>query len=93
MELTEIREEIDKIDEELVRLFCARMGLSAQVADYKKAHGLPVHVPAREEAILRAVAERSGAEYAEYTCRLYAAIFELSRCYQEKRWNDSGVNE
>ena len=45
MDLTEIRQEIDGIDQELVRLFCARMNLSAQVADYKKANNLPIFGP------------------------------------------------
>ena len=36
MELSEIRKDIDAIDEELVKLFCDRMALSAKVADYKK---------------------------------------------------------
>ena len=34
MDLDEIRSEIDKIDDELVRLFCQRMHVAAQVADY-----------------------------------------------------------
>ncbi|MDY3224788.1 MAG: bifunctional chorismate mutase/prephenate dehydratase [Candidatus Faecousia sp.] len=85
MELSEIRKEIDEIDEELVRLFCARMNLSAQVADYKKANNLPIFVPARERAILQKVAELAGSEMANYTRVLYSMLFELSRSYQSKR--------
>ena len=33
MDLSEIRQQIDEIDQELVELFCRRMSLSAQVAD------------------------------------------------------------
>ena len=57
MDLSEIRQQIDAIDENLVRLFCQRMNLSAQVADYKKANNLPIFVPARERAILQKVAQ------------------------------------
>ena len=85
MELSEIRKEIDGIDQELVRLFCARMDLSAQVADYKKEHNLPIFVPARERAILQKVAELAGPEMANYTRVLYSMLFELSRSYQSKR--------
>ena len=53
MELKELRNEIDLIDDELVQLFNKRMQLSAQVADYKKEHNMPIHVPAREREILR----------------------------------------
>ena len=42
MDLSEIRQQIDEIDQELVELFCRRMNLSAQVADYKKANNLPI---------------------------------------------------
>lgn len=93
MELNDIRREIDKIDTELVELFCARMALSAQMADYKKANGLPISVPTREEAILRQVGEQAGAELGDYARGLYEQIFALSRAYQEKRWEDTGVME
>ena len=85
MDLTEIRQEIDGLDQELVRLFCARMNLSAQVADYKKANNLPIFVPARERAILQKVAQMAGPEMENYTRVLYSMLFELSRSYQSKR--------
>ncbi len=85
MDLTEIREQIDQIDDQLVELFCQRMALSAQVADYKKEHGLPIYVPARERAILQSVAEKSGEEFSSYSRTLYSMLFELSRSYQSKR--------
>ena len=85
MDLGEIRKDIDKIDDELVRLFCARMDLSAQVADYKKANNMPIYVPARERAILQNVAEKAGTEMSNYTRVLYSMLFELSRSYQSKR--------
>ena len=85
MDLTEIRQEIDGIDQELVRLFCARMNLSAQVADYKKANNLPIFVPTRERAILQKVAQMAGPEMENYTRVLYSMFFELSRSYQSKR--------
>ncbi len=87
MDLSEIRQEIDKIDDELVKLFCARMNLSAQVADYKKANNLPIFVPARERAILQSVAEKAGPEMANYTRVMYSMLFEISRSYQSKRNN------
>ena len=84
MDLTDIRKEIDQIDDRLVRLFCQRMDLSAQVAQYKKANNLPIFVPARERAILQSVAEKAGPEMGNYTRVLYSMLFELSRSYQSK---------
>ena len=85
MDLKDIRTQIDAIDAELVQLFVKRMGLSAQVADYKKANNMPIYVPAREREILQEVAAKAGPEMANYTRVLYSMLFELSRSYQSKR--------
>lgn len=85
MDLNDLRLEIDKIDDELVRLFCARMDIAAQVADYKKQNNMPIFVPARERAKLQDVAEKAGPEMSGYTRVLYSMLFELSRSYQSKR--------
>ena len=56
MELNELRQQIDKIDAEMVRLFCARMEVASRVADYKKENHLPILQPSRERAKLQDVA-------------------------------------
>ena len=88
MDLTEIRQDIDNIDRQLVDLFCQRMALAAQVADYKKANNLPIFVPGRERDILQRVAEQAGPEMDDYARTLYSMLFELSRSYQAKRNNE-----
>lgn len=85
MKIEDMREEIDTIDDQLVSLFVKRMGLSAQIADYKKENKLPIYVPVREREKLQKVAEQAGAEMDNYTRVLYSMIFELSRSYQSKR--------
>ena len=40
MDLNELRNKIDTIDTELVRLFSERMEIAGMVADYKKANNL-----------------------------------------------------
>jgi len=84
MDLKDLREEINTIDDELVKLFVKRMHVSAQVADYKKTHQLPIYVPAREREILQEVATKAGPDMANYTRVLYSMLFELSRSYQRK---------
>mgnify|MGYP002515187194 CR=1 FL=1 len=84
MDLTELRKEIDKIDDELVRLFGQRMEIAAQVAQYKKEHNMPILAPAREREKLQDVAQKAGPEMANYTRVLYSMLFELSRSYQSK---------
>lgn len=85
MDIAEIREQIDSVDNEIVQLFKKRMALSAQIADYKKEHNMPIYVPAREREILQDVAEKAGPEMANYSRVLYSMLFELSRSYQSKR--------
>ena len=85
MDLNELRQQIDMIDDELVRLFVSRMNIAAQVADYKRENNLPIFHPGRERAILQKVAERAGPEMGNYTRVLYSMLFELSRSYQSKR--------
>jgi len=84
MDLKDLRNEIDAIDDQLVKLFAQRMEISAQIADYKKEKSLPIFVPAREREKLADVAEKAGPDMANYTRVLYSMLFELSRSYQSK---------
>ena len=74
--------EIDKIDDQLVRLFVQRMEVSARIGDYKKAHNMPILVPERELQKLQDVAQKAGNDMEVYTRVLYSMLFELSRGYQ-----------
>ena len=84
MELSELRAQIDAIDEELVRLFGERMEIAAQIARYKIEHNLPILMPAREREKLQDVAAKAAPDMANYTRVLYSTLFELSRSYQSK---------
>ena len=55
--LEEIRREIDGVDARMAALFEQRMGLVRRVTEYKKAHGLGISDPSREEALVRRNAE------------------------------------
>ena len=83
MELQNLREQIDKIDDQLIPLFVERMRIAAAIGAYKREKGLPVLVPAREAEKLADVAQKAGPEMAEYTRQLYTTLFALSRNYQE----------
>ena len=85
MDIQQLRSEIDNIDDELVKLFCRRMDVAAQVAEYKKENNLPIFVPSREREVLASVAQKAGDELGNYTRVLYSMLFELSRSYQSKK--------
>lgn len=91
MDLKDLRNEIDKIDDELIKLFVHRMEIAAQVAAYKKENNLPVFVPARENEKLADVAEKAGPEMADYAKSLYTLLFKLSRDHQSKMIEGSEV--
>ena len=59
------------------------MGVSAEVAAYKTANGLPVLDKNRETALLEKIAALSG-EMSDYTHEIYLEILKQSRAYQEK---------
>ena len=81
MELSEIREKIDAVDDQLLDLFLQRMDLSEEVAAYKNEHHLPILNKERERAILAKVTERSG-EKERYAYHLFSTLFELARSRQ-----------
>ena len=52
MELSEVREQIDRVDREMRRLFLERMSLSEQVVRIKAETGDEIYKPDREKAII-----------------------------------------
>ena len=84
MELNELRNEINQIDDEILKLFLRRMEVTDQVADYKRQHDLPIYQPQREQEILESVSERAG-ELGCYARSLFSTLMELSRQYQAYR--------
>ena len=85
MELNELRNEINQIDDEILKLFLRRMEVTDQVADYKREHGLPIYQPQREREVLKKVAEQAGDEKSGYARVLFSMLMELSKSSQNKR--------
>ena len=83
LNLDEIRAEISAINDEMLALFVKRMELSAQVAMYKKANGLPTLDRKREEAILQKVADNTSDEFRQYAIQLFRTMMDLSKEYQD----------
>lgn len=81
-DLSQIREEIDQVDRQLVELFCRRMAISSEVAAYKQQNGLPITDPARERAVLNKAAALAQPPFQDYTRILYGTLFDLSKAYQ-----------
>ena len=80
-ELSQIRQEIDAIDTQIVELFKKRMDCAKDVALYKQVNGIPVLNTERERAVLDKVSRMAG-EYSNFTKLMYTNIMELSRALQ-----------
>ena len=84
MELKDYRDQIDQIDDEIVRLFQQRMDVAAQIAAYKKEHDLPIMQASREREKLADLSGKTREELQSYLRVLYSLLFELSRTYQAR---------
>ena len=83
MNLEEIRDGIDAIDDEMLQLFLKRMGLSAQVAQYKAQTGKATLDKTREREILKKVSEKAG-DMEMYAYHLYQTILQQSKALQNQ---------
>ncbi len=79
-----LREQIDTIDDQLIKLFTERMNVAGKIAEYKKAHDIPVLDRKREDEKLRSVMDKTPDEFKEYSAQLYSMMFEFSRSYQTR---------
>ena len=84
-DLSQLRQEIDIIDRQLVALFEQRMAVTQQVGKYKLAQGLPVLDRSREEQVLaeKAALLQDKTLPADVT-DLFEAIMAISRRQQQK---------
>ena len=82
MDIQELRTEIDRVDDELVRLYSERMELTRQVGCYKREHGIPVLDSERERNLLNRVGEKAGAEHENGVRALFGFLMAQSRTSQ-----------
>lgn len=84
MDLTELRLEMDKTDEELLALFARRMALSGEIARWKMERNRPIFDPTREEEKLRRAALSVPEELRPNARELMQLLMAQSRRLQEK---------
>ena len=88
--LLPVRNDIDRIDKELLKLFTERMQCAERVAEIKRKAGIPVLNAAREQVILDRVKKEAG-EYGDSAVALYSAIMSISRARQHNMLKSGGV--
>ena len=84
MELKNYRDQLDRIDSQILSLFSERMAISGEIAQWKQENGMPVLDVRREKEKLRTMEEKSPADLGEYSVSLFSLIMELSRSYQNR---------
>ena len=82
MTLDEMRENIDAIDTDMVRLYTQRMEIAREIGRYKREKHLPVLDPERERTLLNRVEEEAGEAYGTGIRALYSLLLEQSRAEQ-----------
>lgn len=87
-ELPELRQEIDRIDAEIFRLFSERAKTSEGIAAYKREHGMRVFDPARERQKVADAAERAPEDLRTYAQVLMELLMEASRSRQHALLGD-----
>ena len=84
MDLNNYREELDRIDTQLLSLFSERMAIAGEIAQWKQENSKPVLDARREKEKLRSIEEMSQDDLKEYSISLFSLMMELSRSYQNR---------
>lgn len=80
MTIDEIRNGIDRFDDELLRIFNQRAALALRIGEIKKKSGLPVYDPDREKNIFRRMKqENPGPLDDQAIVRLFERVIDESR--------------
>ncbi len=91
MDLSKIRDQLDVIDAEIVRLFEERMRLVGEVAEFKIETGKQVFDKEREQAKIAAVRKLAHGEFHEQAVEeLFTQLMTISRRYQYRLLEENG---
>lgn len=89
-DLSKLRDDINNIDSELVKLFEKRMETVLKVAQYKKKNNMEVLDKSREDAVIkRAVGFLKNKDFEEELAKFFIALMEGSRRLQTNYLNSS----
>lgn len=86
-ELAQCRDEIERIDNEIITLLARRLTLGKRTGDLKRSAGLPILDPTREAAVIRRVSEkaRDAGLPSEPVREMFWQIVGMSRRAQEQQ--------
>ncbi len=82
MDLTELRNQIDDIDGQILELFSKRMDVCRDVAEYKRVNNLAVMQGGREKQVLDRIRDKSPDDLKDGASMLFQNIMDISKCIQ-----------
>ena len=92
MDLDQLRLRLDAIDAHVLALLSERAGAVLDIGDYKRRHGLPIHVPERENNVVKRLqVDNPGPLPGNAIERIYRTIIEEMRRLEEE--HVGGVDE
>ncbi len=92
MDLSEVRTNIDRIDNQLLELFCQRMDLARNVAEAKRGMKKAVFDPARERDKLSGLMSQAPDEYQPQVHSLFSLLMSMNKAEQQKVLNSGNNN-
>lgn len=91
MDLDQLRLRLDAIDDQILALLLERAGAVLDIGDYKRKHRLPVHVPERENNVVKRLQkDNAGPLHEDAIERIYRTIIEEMRKLEEEHVGRAG---
>ncbi|MFA6800958.1 MAG: chorismate mutase [Acholeplasmataceae bacterium] len=85
MKLDELRLQINRIDEDMLKLFEKRMHVAKQIGEYKKEQQLPVFDEEREKTLLKMMKDKiEDKDLSAYYESFLIYLMSLSKDYQHE---------
>ena len=82
MDLTDYRNKIDSIDDEICRLFTERMSVVNEIGEFKRSHDVPVSSSSREREVLARISKQLPEDLEDFGRVLYRSMFDVSKAYE-----------
>ena len=82
MDLTDYREQINNIDDQICKLFTQRMQVVNHIGEYKRDHDVPVNSGSREREVLARISKQLPEDLEDFGRVLYRSMFDISKAYE-----------
>ena len=84
MDLKELRDEIDRVDDEMAVLFERRAKLACDVAEYKREHGMEILQTGREREVLEKTQKKVSDDLKNASNLFFTTLMDISKCRQQQ---------